>query len=283
MVASRLPTAPLANPKAAATRQGKANDDPSDYSTVEVTDPRLLGPIYIGSFGGLDTTSRPYPFPKQGPIIAGQEGNSFPYGGTTVGHLDFACYQALACKVTTGRFEDYADLLDYFANVLHRPVKNNSGDALTVDQATEFQQYCYDYYYVTSDAEMSFIGVDNLSFTEDGDDYVADFTLFHTFYKEGMMVWGLMDAPLIKPDAIELAGTFSTCQPAVDPNATTGNGIRNIYWYDQTFAEGASYSNVLNYPTQYLDVDDWVSSGVEVTSDSETITLNIDIPIVSEE
>lgn len=274
MIAEREIAGQLRIPKAAATRQVKANDDPSDYSTVELTDIRLLGPIYIGAYPGLDTSSRPYPFPKQGPIIASHEGNSFPYGGTTVGRMDFACYKALACKVTTGRFEDYADVLDYFANVLKHPVVDDRGNALTPEEAEAFQQYCYDYYYATSDDEMEFIGVDNLSFTEDGDDYVADFSLFHTFYKEGMQVWGFMDAPLIKPDALEQAGTFSTCD--------TGGG-NHVYRYDQDFYEGAPYADLLNYPTQYLDVDDWVSSGVEVTSADETVNLNIDIPIVSEQ
>ena len=274
MIPEREISGQLRIPKAAATRQVKATDDPSDYSTVELTDIRLLGPIYIGGFAGLDTTSRPYPFPKQGPIIASHEGDTFPYGGTTVGRLDFACYKALACKVTTGRFLDYADILDYFDNVLKHPVTQDNGEPLSPDADKEFQQYCYDYYYATSDAEMSFIGADNLSFTEDGEDYVADFTLFHTFYKEGMQVWGFMDAPLVKPDALEQAGTFSTCN---------GAGGNQVYRYDQNFYEGAPYSNVLDYPTQYLDVDDWVSSGVEVTSADETVKLNIDIPIVSEE
>lgn len=262
-------------PKAAATRQVKANDDPNDYTTTEVTDPRLLGPIYIGAYAGLDTTSRPYPFPKQGPIISSQEGDAFPYGGTSVGRMDYACYRALACKVTTGRFLDYADILDYFQNVLHHPVLNDEGAALTPEQDAEFQQFCYDYYYATTDAEMSFIGKENLSFTEDGDFYVADFTLFHTVYQEGMQVWGFMDAPLVKPDALELAGTFSTC------NTSGGNTVTR---YDQVeVKEGAPYSGILNYPTQFIDVDDWVSTGVEVKSESDVVTLNIDIPIVSEQ
>jgi hypothetical protein len=274
MIAERDIKGQVRIPKAAATRAVKANDDPSDYSTVDVTDLRLMGPIYIGAFAGLDTISRPYPIPKEGPIIASKEGDSFPYGGTSVGRMDFACYKALACKVTTGRFKDYEDILDYFQNVLRHPVVDDSGVPLTTLDATEFQQYCYDYYYATSDAEMSFIGPDNLSFTEDGDDYVADFTLFHTTYQKGMKVWGLMDAPLIKPDALELAGSFSTC------DSSAGNSVTR---YDETFYEGDSYIDVLNYPTHYLQVDDWVSSGVEVDSADDTVTLNIDVPIVTEE
>lgn len=259
-------------PKAAATRDIKANDDPADFSTTPLTDPRLIGPIFIGAYAAIDEISRPYPIPSQGPIIAQQLGNSFPYGGTTVGRYDFACYKYLACKVPTGRFTDYADMLDYFGNVLQNPIRDDAGEEITSDD--EFRHYCYDYYYATSDEEMGFIGADGLDFKEEGDAYVAEFTLFHTVFIEGMSVWGFMDAPVIRPDQLDLNGTYSTC------DATAG---REVTRYDQSFNEGTSYTDILNLPSNYLDADDWVTTGVVVNDAGTEIELTLDIQITSEQ
>ena len=65
-------------PKEVATRDVKANTDPGDFSTIALTDPRLIGPIFIGAYSAIDTLSRPYPIPEQGPIISQQLGNSLP-------------------------------------------------------------------------------------------------------------------------------------------------------------------------------------------------------------
>ena len=261
----------LVVPRAAATRNVKASTDPLDLSTVPLEDPRLLGPIYIGAYSAIDENSRPYPIPYQGPVIDGEEGDTFPYGGTGVGRFDFACYKFLACKVTTGRFADYEDMMDYFANVLQNPIKDNQGVVLTSDVA--FEQQCLDYYYEVASDNMAFIGPSD--FTLEGDNYVAEFELFHTTFVPGMAVWGFMDAPQISADKLDLNGTFSTC---------SASGGRTVYKYDQTYDEGGAYTDILNRPTQYIDVDDWVTTGVTVGDDpSAEITLNLDIPIISEQ
>jgi len=259
-------------PKEAATRDVKATDDESDFSTVSLTDPRLLGPIYIGAYAAVDTLSRPYPIPAQGPIISQQVGNAFPYGGTTVGRFDFACYKFLSCKVTTGRFEDYADMLDYFGNVLKNPIKDDAGVEITSED--EFRYYCNDYFYTTSDEEMGFIGADRLSFTDKGDHYEAELTLFHTVFVEGMSVWGFMDAPVIQASSTAQNGTFATCDE--------GSG-REVSRYDQSFNEGASYTNILNLPTNYLDADDWVTTGVVINDPDAEFEITLDIQITSEQ
>jgi hypothetical protein len=235
-----------------------------------MTDIRLLGPIYIGAYSSIDTLSRPYPIPAQGPILAGNEGDSFPYGGTTVGRFDFACYQFLSCRVTTGRFASYEEILDYFANVLFDPILDANG--VEVTSATAFQQYCYDYYNATSEAEIAFVGESD--FTEEGDNYVASFELFHTVFVPGMAVWGFMDAPAISPADPSHSGVFSTCD--------VGGG-RQIFDYDKTFYEGGNYPNILNRPGQYLDVSDWISSGTTIDSPDEEITLTLDVLLESVE
>lgn len=248
-------------PKAAATRTVvSATDENGDgvyeYTNEEVTDVRLLGPVYIGAYAGIDDVSFPYSHPQMGPLLAsGQRGDTFPYGGATVGRLDFACYEVLACKVTTGRFVDYDDLLDYFKNDIGIPVLDTYG--VEVTDGSAMRQWCYDYFSATSDAEMAFIGEDNLLFEEEGDNFVADFVLRHTNRVEGMAVWGFMDAPEIRVDQISVNGSFTTCD--------TGAG-RDVDKYASDFKEGSSFFDILNYPSTYIQYGDWVADGKSLVS-----------------
>jgi len=236
-------------PAAAATRLLPSGE--------EVEDPRHIGPIFLGAFAGIDEVSFGYPHPSMGPIIQSDTpGNTFPYGGTTVGRFDFACYEALACKVVTGRFSDYADVLDYFSG-LGNPVTDANG-AEVVNGST-FQQACYDYFFATSDEEMSFIGADQFTKNADGD-YEASFTMAHTVFVDGMRIWGWMDAPTIDLANTSDNGGFSTCDP------TSG---RNEVEYDEDFYEGRVYVDVLNTPSQYIYAGDWVAS----TTDDTLVTL----------
>ena len=232
-------------PAAAATRLLPSGE------TVE--DPRFIGPIYLGAFSGIDDVSFGYPHPAMGPIVTGDEpGNTFPYGGTSVGRFDYACYQELACKVVTGRFKDYADILAYFQG-LENPVVDDNG--IEVTNASTFQQACYEYFYATSDEEMAFIGADQFTVNADGD-YQASFTMAHTVMVEGMSIWGWMDAPLIDLANTSGNGAFSTCDTGAGREPTT---------YDESYFEGRVYSDALNTPSQYIYGGDWVASATEDT------------------
>lgn len=258
-------------PRAAATRalpvldaDGNLQyDGDGNVITEDVTDPRLIGPIYLGAFSGVDAVSFDYPHPTMGPIItADAPGDTFPYGGTTVGRIDFACYEFLACKVSTGRFTDYADLLDYF-EMIGSPVVDYRGQS--VDSASAFQQYCYDYFYVTSDQELSFIG--EPMFTENGDrDFEASFYMAHTTYYEGMALWGFMDGPDILATQPENEATYNTC------NQSAG---RQQYDYDQEFYEGGPFSDILNYPSKYVQPGDWVSEGTLLNAPDENPVIRL--------
>ena len=128
-------------PKAAATRLISNGEG----GTEEVTDARFIGPVFLGAYSGIDTVSFPYPHPSMGPILdSSVPGNTFPYGGTSVGRFDFACYDTLACKVVTGRFTDYNDVLDYF-RIIGKPVTDFEGTE--IDSSSTFQQQCYYYYH----------------------------------------------------------------------------------------------------------------------------------------
>ncbi len=229
-------------PRAAATRTIATGE--------EVIDPRLIGPVYLGAFSGMDNVSFGYPHPSMGPIVTSDTpGDTFPYGGTTVGRFDFACYEALTCKVVTGRFTDYADILDYFGVSLGSPVRDENGEAV-VNPST-FQQACYDYFYATSDAEMSFIGTPDFEENADGD-FEASFLMAHTLLVDGMAIWGWMDAPEIVAGNTNQSGSYSTCD---------SNGGREYTAYNQNFYEGRVYYDALNAPSTYIYSGDWVGSG----------------------
>ena len=72
-----------------------------------VTDVRLIGPVILGLYPAVGNDQFGYSHPVTGPAFnSGTTGDTFPYGGTTVGDVRFACMQALTCKVSSGRFVD---------------------------------------------------------------------------------------------------------------------------------------------------------------------------------
>lgn len=235
---------------------------------TELTDARLIGPIFLGAYAGIDTESFGYPHPSMGPIVtADTPGDTFPYGGTTVGRYDFACYEAMACKVVTGRFTDYADILDYFGTLLGSPVQDQSGE--DVLNASTFRQACYDHYFATSDAEMMFLG--DLDFAKNADgDFEAPFTMPHTVFVEGMTLWGWMDAPEISVANPSENGGFSTCDTLAG---------REFEEYDSKYTEGRVYYDALNVPSRYIYAGDWVATGGEesvVNSPEDSPVVRLD-------
>ena len=254
-------------PKAAATRLISNGEG----GTEEVTDARFIGPVFLGAYSGIDTLSFPYPHPSMGPILdSSVPGNTFPYGGTSVGRFDFACYDTLACKVVTGRFTDYNDVLDYF-RIIGKPVTDFEGTE--IDSSSTFQQQCYYYYHATSDQEMSFIG--EKSFTENADgDFEADFTMPHTSYHEGMAMWGFMDAPMIDTTSTINNGTFTTCQET---------GSHTVTDYNNSTTEGEQVADALNSPSNSITAGDWVGDGETfVTSVDGDLVINLSVQYTGE-
>ncbi len=259
-------------PRAAATRLIPTYDADGNISgSEEVTDPRLIGPVFLGAYAGIDLSSFAYPHPSMGPILdASTPGNAFPYGGTSVGRFDFACYDMLACKVVTGRFSDYNDVLDYF-RMIGRPVTDFDGSEITY--GSTYQQQCYYYYYATSDEEISFIGAEDFTENSAGD-FEATFHMPHTTFTEGMAMWGFMDAPFIDALATSSNGTFTTCQE------TNSHEVPD---YNNTYTEGEEVSDALNYPSLSITAGDWVGDGnTFVTSADEQPTVNLSFQYTGE-
>lgn len=215
-------------------------------------DIRNLGPVYLGVYPSVDYDLFDYPHPEIGPVLSNNALQAYPYGGTSVGRPDFACYQALRCKVTTGRFKDYDDILQYFAEELETPIENSFGEEVT--SGLEYREWCYETMWLTSDSELPFIAGDDLDFERQGDYFVADATIYHTYFEEGAAVWGWMDAP-------SRSYNFASCD-----DTTWG---WNIFWYDQQYNTGATTAGLLNNPDNHIDLGDWIVEEPATLTDPE--------------
>lgn len=225
--------------------------------TVTVTDPetaiptdkllaqdvRNLGPVYLGVFASIDESLFDYPHPEIGPVLSGNSLEVYPYGGTTVGRPDFACYQALRCKVTTGRFESYDEIIQYFAEELEQPILNQFGEEVT--SALEFREWCYQTMFLTSDNELPFLALDGADFELRDGYWEADATIYHSYFKEGAVVWGWMDTP-------SRSYNYASCN--------TDTWGWNLFYYDQDYRTGATEAGILNTPDNFIDLGDWISS-----------------------
>lgn len=236
-----------------------------DDEAVVIDDIRGLGPLYVGVFPSVQEGLYPFPHPEMGPILSeGQDGNAYPYGGNSVGRFDWACYEQLVCKVSTGRFESYSDILDFFGNVLDEDVRTIDGHL--VDSSEEFQERCFEVEYATGDQEMLFVGARD--FKVEGEYLVADLVIPHVPFHEGMQVWGWMDMPSPSFD-------FNTC------DATVGD---NVNYYAESYDLGTNAIEVLNYPGKYIDFGDWVVQNPHtVTDPTASFELEVGFHYVDED
>lgn len=253
-------------------------DEQGNFIEIQA-DPRLIGPVYLGLYSKIEPAFviEDYPHPEFGPQFQpGQAGNAFPYGGTTIGDLRFSCLPSLSCRLTSGRFEDWDSIVDWF-KALDTPLTDANG--LEVPNGEYLRQVCYDFLNVTSDAELRVTAYEDrnndgaidaldLDFQRDGDYFVADFTMYQQelFYDQdqqdctpgrdcrGFSLWGWMDSPA-RSDL-----KYTTC------SEDAGFGL-TITEYNIRFDPGAAPPTVLNFPSQYIAGGDYVSSEPFVWSD----------------
>ncbi len=232
-------------PRAAATR------DITDARTGEVstiTDARWIGPVFMGAYSGVDSQNYGYPHPEIGPVIGSTDGNTYPYGGGSLGRFDFACFEALVCEVNTGRFYDFEHMIEWFNDIIDEPITDEFG--AVVDNPDYFRSYCYELLNFTDDFELSFIscpdgreGCNGLHFEENADgDFEAEFDLWQVNYQAGMQIWGWMDSPGSDYN-------FTTCNPELGQQNTE-------YANDSTF--GTNYNDLLNFPQKYIGTGDYL-------------------------
>lgn len=237
-----------------------------DGTFEDVTDVRLIGPVYLGLYPGLlrENEFATYPHPSVGPTLV-----AHPYGGTNVGDLRFPCFESLVCRLASGRFVDYDDVLTWFNEELGIPIVDATGDL--VDQGVYMQQTCYDLLEVVSDEEVRLTAFEDrngdgaldkadLDFVENAEgDFEGQFTIWQQemFYEvddtdgeqDAMVLWGFMDAPS------DSGYKFATCNDADGTGFFAGE-------YTMEFYGGAVDSYVLNSPSLYLQAGDhdWVAS-----------------------
>jgi hypothetical protein len=235
--------------------------DDDNNATEIVNDPRTIGPVYIGAFASVVDDLYEFPHPEIGPILDEDlPGNTYPYGGTTVGRFDWGCYEELKCQMVTGRYESYDDVLDFFAGI-GQPVLDEGGSEVASD--LEYRERCYEVLSLTSDDEVSFIAPEDLDFTEEGDYWVAEVDLLHTYFEQdeegnGPQVWGWVDMP-------SKTYNFASC----DKDAG-----QNHYYYDEYYNVGTNHLDVLNYPGLYIDDGDYVAEDPPMlTSTDDTFEL----------
>ncbi|MFT7519056.1 MAG: hypothetical protein ACI9MC_001192 [Kiritimatiellia bacterium] len=255
-------------PRAAATQVMNSGE--------EVTDVRLIGPVFLGLYPDVRDDILAYPHPAVGPsFVEGSTGNTYPYGGTGVGDYRFACLQFLTCKVVSGRHMDFDSMVDWFRDDLQTPIVDHRGREIVSGDA--IRQACYDVLNITSDAEIRLTVTDDknedgaidakdLDFVENSDgDFEADFIIYQQEFFAGMKLWGWMDKPS------PITGSFDTCNP--------GGGFGNRE-YDQNWTGGYPPPFLLNYPSEYVNEGDWVSGDAwayETVDDTVVLTIGHEV------
>jgi hypothetical protein len=270
-------TGTIVLPREAATRTFTH----SDGSSETVTDARLIGPVYIGYFPGVEVGSQGYTSPVQGPVFQeGQPGNTYPYGGASIGDIRFPCVEALKCRVVSGRYVNFDEIVSWFNDTLQSPIADPYGNV--IQSGDYIAEQCFDVLNYVDESEIRLTASEDrnddgvidkldLDFVEQADGtFAAQFTVRQQEYFQsdegvGFTLWGWMDAPS------EASYQFSTC----DMNDGFQQGQ-----YNSNFFAGRPYRALLNAPTQFIADGDWVASeGYVYSSADDTPTLNLDFRV----
>ncbi len=243
--------------------------DEEGTPVMDITDQMgLIGPVYIGGFPSVEEGDYAYPHPEMGPILdEDRPGNTYPYGGTSIGRFDYACYKQLTCKVVTGRYDSFQSIIDFFSGVVQEPII--APDGTEVLSGATYQEHCFSTEYVTSDDELSFVDDDPnedvspyfkpyFRLNGEGTHYEADVTIPQALFIEDMELWGWVDMPSVRYN-------FTTC------DSDAGTQYRR---YTEQFMEGSSYPDLLNYPGIYIDEGDWVAEPVVLSDADEKFTVD---------
>lgn len=246
--------------------------------TEQVVDVRAIGPVYVGLYAGVEDNLEEYPHPERGPSAGGSAGRgvSYPYGGTTVGAFRNACMEFLRCKVVSGRYTSYDDLVDWFTNTVGTPPEDDNGQVVATGEF--IRQNCFQLLDFTEDDELRILPPDrdedgsitaaDLDFIDDGDSFVADFTLYQQEFFEGMSAWAMLD------QADQITFEHGTC------NAAEGY-FENTY--NRRYQTGTQEAAVLNTPYVFLGRGDWVSGTSYVWTDPfAAADLTLDVPVASD-
>lgn len=263
-----------------------------DGSVETITDIKLLGPVYLGLYPSVEPANviERFPHPEVGPQFREDvAGDAYPYGGTSVGDLRFACFEFLRCKIVSGRFLDYQEIVEWF-QFIDQPILDAAG--VEVAGGEFLAQTCYDLLNVNTDDEVRITAFEDrnrddqidamdLDFVYDEGEkaFVGEFTIWQQelFWDQGQeectpgedcrgfSLWGWVDSPSRE------SFQYSTCDPAA--------GFQNQE-YNANFFGGVAYPTLLNFPATYITEDDWVASEPYIWSDQfAEPDLYLDFPV----
>ncbi len=217
-----------------------------------------IGIVYIGLFAGWDVDTLGYPYPKMGPVVGDQRlGDTYPYGGTSVGTFGYACYQSLKCQVVTGRHVDLTDLVCRFQLLAEGEsgcsCSQSEDGSWSIDDGSgcldpdTFWDDCSHYYGYQDPSQLNFVGEDQLDFQEVEEDgqayYQASFRMWHVVPYQNAVLYGFVDNDL------------TSCNPE-DGQTNRRQSIDGGPY----FREGTNFSDVMNFPDKYLSPGDLVTS-----------------------
>lgn len=255
----------------------------ADGTEETISDPRLIGPVYLGLYSGVAQGGHAYPHPVQGPaVVEGKEGDTYPYGGTSIGDFRFPCLQYLQCKVTSGRFVTFDHMVEWFNETLELPITDAYGD--TVESGDYIAQTCFDLLDYATEEEIRLTVTEDknedgaldeldLDFVQQDDGtFVAEFIIRQQEYFEneesgqGFSLWGWMDAP------DENSNLFTTCD-------SSGGFLESEY--AANFYGGRPQRDLLNFPATYITSGDWVASEAYVYSspDDENVEITLGLQV----
>lgn len=241
---------------------------------------RLIGPVVLGFYPSIRDDLYRYPHPEVGPAFSQEvQGDAYPYGGTTVGDIRHPCVSDLACRITSDRFTTYDDILDWYATYYEAPVLDSADEP--IETGEYIRQTCFERLNYTTDDEIRLVTFDanddgtvddnDLQFTENADgDFEAEFIVrqqeFFQGVEQGMTLWGWMDSPA------RADGRLNTCNDQ--------RGFIDVE-YDDQFRAGLQYPDLLNFPNEYIQEGDWVSSEgfvYDTVDDEAVIVLDFEVP-----
>lgn len=247
---------------------------------VDITDIKLIGPVYLGLFPGVESGLQKYLHPEMGPVYQdGVPGDTYPYGGTTLGELRFGCLEYLQCRMTSGRFQDWDDIVEWYNRVQpDDPMVDDQGQPVTTGDY--LQQICYQKLEITSDYEARIVAAEDVN----GDDAIdaLDLDFVELSDADAAYLDGLSenDAPI---EAGDFAGRFTLWQQEYFQNDEDGTGFSLWGWmdtpgtlnyqystcfngggyfdgeYNVNYYAGAAYPDLLNTPSKYIAAGDWVT------------------------
>lgn len=196
---------------------------------------RDLGIVFVGVYAEANDEALGYTYPFMGPVVGSSEwGNSYPYGGTTVGRYSFPCVMEGKCRVITGRYPDLRSVMEMLE------LGQNEEPPWTDE---DYWDVCQEYFGYSEPGELEFTGVDRLNFHEEDGYWVADWKIWHVDPQDDAgarpVLWAFVD------------NGMQSC----NPDGGASNRGSGAY-----FREGAVFEDVLNMPGKYITAGDLHSS-----------------------